>query len=212
MVAFGFAGLADVPAMEKQPVMGFGDDVSGDVFDQLALRLQRVFAAGGEAKAFGDTEYMGVHCHGGLLPNDRTDNIRRLASDTLERLQVFDVIGYFALIDFHQALCHLYQVFGFGAWVTDRFDVFEDFVRGGLCEGFGGGESFKEGRSDHIHPLVGALGGKHYRYQQFIGIAVVQFALSHRHVGFEPGEDIFIAFRGRHFEGASIRHFEVSVS
>ena len=63
--------------------MGLGDDGSGDVFDQLAFRLERVFAAGGEPEPFADAEDMGINRHGGLVPDDGADDIRGLTFATL---------------------------------------------------------------------------------------------------------------------------------
>lgn len=128
LVAFGFAGLADVAAVEEQPVMRFGDDGGGDVLDELAFCLKGIFAVRRESKAFADTKDMGIDCHCGLVPNDRTDHVRGLTTDSLERLQVIDVIGNDAVVCFHQPLRHLYQVFRFGTGITDGLDVFKDFV------------------------------------------------------------------------------------
>ena len=126
--ALGFAGLADVTAMQEKPMMGFGDDGSRDVLDELAFCLKGIFAVRRESKAFADTKDMSIDCHCGLVPNDRTDHVRGLTTDSLERLQVIDVIGNDAVVCFHQPLRHLYQMFRFGTGITDGLDVFEDFV------------------------------------------------------------------------------------
>ena len=52
LVAFGFAGLADVAAVKEKPVMRFGDDGRRNVFDEGFLRLQRVLAVGGQTESF----------------------------------------------------------------------------------------------------------------------------------------------------------------
>ena len=86
----------------------FGDNVLGNVLDELAFCLQWVFAAGSQAEAFTHAEDMGVHRHGGLVPNDGTDYIRGLAANALQRLQIVDIVGNNASIYLCQALRHLY--------------------------------------------------------------------------------------------------------
>ena len=129
--AFGFAGLADVTAMQEKPMMGFGDDGSRDVLDELAFGLKRILTVGRETETFADTEDMGIDRHSGLIPNDRTNDVSGLATDTLQRLQVFDVIGNDAVVGRDQTLRHLNQVFGFRSRITDGFDVFKDLVCSG---------------------------------------------------------------------------------
>ena len=139
--------------------MGFGNDVRGDVFDQLAFRLERVAAIGGQAKTFADAEDVCVHCHGRLVPDDGANDIRGLASDALQRLQVVDVIGYLAVIGCNEALRHLDQVFGFGTGITDRFDVFEHLIVCRCGQGFRCRVGGEESRRDHVHALVRTLCG-----------------------------------------------------
>ena len=74
--------------------MGFGNDVGRDVFDQLTLCLERILAVGGQTEPFADPKNMRVYRHGGLIPDDRTDYVRRFASDALEGLKIIDVIGH----------------------------------------------------------------------------------------------------------------------
>ena len=93
--------------------MGFGNDVGRDVFDQLTLCLERVLAVGGQTESFADTEDVRVHRHGGLIPDDRADYVRRFASNALKGLKVIDVIGHEAVEGRDETLCHLNEVFGF---------------------------------------------------------------------------------------------------
>ena len=99
--------------MQEKPMMGFGDDGSRDVLDELAFGLKRILAVGREAETFADTEYMGIDRHSGLIPNDRADYVRRFASNALEGLEIIDVIGHDAVEGGDETLCHLNEVFGF---------------------------------------------------------------------------------------------------
>ena len=113
-------------------MMGFGDDVGGDVLDELAFCLEGILAVGGQSESFGDAEDMGVHRHGRLVPDDCADDVGGLSSDTLEGLQVIYVIGDDAVVGGDEALRHLDQMFRLRARITDGFDVSEDLV-GGSC-------------------------------------------------------------------------------
>ena len=180
-------------------MMGFGDDVGGDVLDELAFCLEGILAVGGQAESFGDAEDMGVHCHSGLVPDDGADDVGGLASDALKGLEVIDVIGDDAVVGGGEALRHLNQMFGFGTGITDGFDVFEDLIGGSCCQGFGGRVCGKEGRGDHVNALVGALGGEHDGNEALEGVGEMEFALCDRHVGLEPSENTMESFFCRHF-------------
>ena len=73
-----------------------GNDVFGNIFHQCFLCLQRVLAVRGQPESFGDAEDMCVHGHGWLVPDHRTHHIRGLATHSLQRLQVLDVIRHIA--------------------------------------------------------------------------------------------------------------------
>ena len=113
LVAFGFAGLADVAAVKEKPVMRFWDDGRRNVFDEGFLRLQRVLAVGGEAESFADAEEMRIHGHCRLIPDDCTDHIRSFASYALERLQIVDIIRHLFVVDGYKTLRHQHQMFRF---------------------------------------------------------------------------------------------------
>ena len=113
-------------------MMGLGNNGRRDVCDELTFCLERILAVGGQTEPFGDTEDMGIDRHGRLVPNDGTDDVRCFASDTLEGLEVVDVIGHDAVVNRDKTLRHLNQMFCFGARIANRFDVFEDLV-GGSC-------------------------------------------------------------------------------
>ena len=141
---------------------------------------------------------MCVHGHGRLVPDHRTHHIRGLATHSLQRLQVLDVIRHDTVIHFHQALRHCYQVFRFRTRITDRLYVFEHFITRGLRQVFRRGVGFKERRGHHVHPFVRTLRREHHRHQTLVRRSKNEFALSYRHVGLEPREDIFIAFSYQH--------------
>ncbi len=85
--------------------MRLGDDIRRDVLDEGFLRLERVLAVGGEPESFADTEDMGIHRHGGLVPYDRAHYIRCLPTDPLQGLQVIDIVGNDAVV--YLSLIHI---------------------------------------------------------------------------------------------------------
>ena len=50
----------------------------------------------------------------------------------------------------------------------------------------------KKGRSDEVHPFVGALGAEDDRYQQFERVAIVQFRFGYGHGFFKIGNDFVV--------------------
>lgn len=179
--------------------MGFGDDLCGDVSDELFLGLERVLAVRGQTEAFADAEDMRINRHRRLVPDDGAHDVRGLSSYALERLQFLNRVRHFAVIDLRQALRHLNEVFGFGAGVTDRLDVFEDLVRRGCGEGFRRGVGGKKSRRDHVHPFVGALRREHYRHQALERVGKMQLALRYRHVRLKPRENMLESISCFHF-------------
>ena len=111
--------------------MRLGDDIRRDVLDEGFLRLERVLAVGGEPESFADTEDMGIHRHGGLVPDDRTDDVGGFASDPLQGLQVIDIIGNDAVVYLDESLRHLHEMLCFRAGITDGLDVLKHLIGGG---------------------------------------------------------------------------------
>ena len=173
--------------------MGFRDDISGDVFDKLLFCLEGVLGVCSESESFADAEDMGVDRHGGLVPNDRTDDVGGLASDTLECLEVIDVIGYDAVVGGDESLRHGDEVLCFGTGVTDRMYVFEHFVGCSGGKGVGCGVGGKEGRGNHVHALVRTLGGEHDCHEALEWRMEDQFAFCYGHVGCKPSDDVLKA-------------------
>lgn len=193
LVAERFAGLADIASVEQEPVVRLGNEVLGDVTDELPFGLERVLAMGGEAEPFAHAEDMRVHGHGGLIIDDGTDHIGSLASHALQRLQLFNGVGHLAVIDLDEALRHSHQVFRFGAGITDGLNIREDLIGGGPGQGFRRRVGGKESRRYHVYPLVRTLRREHDRHEALEGVCEMQLTLRNRHVGLEPGQYVLKA-------------------
>ena len=176
----------------------FGNNGFRDIFDERFFGLQRVLAVRRQTQPFAYPENMRIHRHGGLIPNHRTYHVRRLATDSLQRLQVLDIVRYDAVIDLYQPLRHLYQVLRFRARITDGLYVFEHLIACGFCHCFRRRVGGKEGRRHHVHPLVRTLRGKHNGHKALERIDEYQLTFRYRHVGFKPRQYMFKPLFGRH--------------
>ena len=133
-------------------MVGDGTLLHGDMALEVGLDFVRGLP-GGQAKAVGYAEHVGVH-------------------------------GYYGLAD--QFPGHVYEVAGLAVGVG-----YGAYQRQHVLEG-GGGKClrvrvpFEEGGSDHVHPLVGALGREDDRDYQLVSVPEVQLGLHGGAVGGEP--------------------------
>ena len=104
MGAVGFAGLADVAAVEDEPVVGDGKFVLGDVLDEFALGLEGGFAVVGKSDAVGDTEDVCVYGKGGFVEDYGGDDVGGFASYAGERYKFLHRVGDLALVFVQEAL------------------------------------------------------------------------------------------------------------
>lgn len=195
--ASGGASGADVTTMKDEPVVRAAEERARDVPGEDLLGLEGSFGVGGEADPFGDAEDVGVDGHGGFVVDDGEDDVGGFAADALQGLEGFNGVGDAAAVCLFEAAGHGDEVAGFGAGVGDGADVFEDLVFGGGGEVGGGGIAVEEGRGHEVDPFVGALGGEDHGDEEFVGGAVVEFALDVGHVFGEPADDALVSL----FEG-----------
>ena len=86
----GAAGFTHITTMQDQPVVCIEQVSLRYVFEQFAFNDQRCFSQR-KPGPVGNTEYMGVHCHGGLTESRVENHVRGFTSDTgqgLKRLPV----------------------------------------------------------------------------------------------------------------------------
>src|SRR5690606_16915735 len=93
--AFGLARLADIAAVQDQPVMGMEHESRRHLLLQSLFHFERGLA-GGEAGAVADAEEMGIHRGGGLLEPDIDHHIGGLAADAGQGCERLAILGHFA--------------------------------------------------------------------------------------------------------------------
>ena len=190
----GFAGLADVAAVEDEPVVGDGEFVLGDVLDEFALGLEGGFAVVGKSDAVGDTEDVGVDGKGGFVEDYGGDDVGGFASYARELLQLVDVGGNVASELFDEGAGHGGEVLAFVVGIGNGVDVGKEVVGGGLCHGLGVGVGLEECGGGHVDAFVGALGRENDRYKELEGVFVVQLGLGGGHGFFEPCYSLLVSF------------------
>ncbi len=184
--AFGLAGGADVAPVEDEPVVGGGEDGGGDVPDEFLLGFDGGFGIADEPDAVCDAEDVGVHRHGGLVERHGHHHVRRLAPHAGESLQQVHVLGDDAAELFGELDRHGMEVARLVVGVGYGFNQFVNLLHRACRHGGGGGETVEDGGGGHVHALVGALGGKDDRHQEFIGVGVMELRFGKPHVFGEP--------------------------
>ena len=189
----GLACLADIAAMEDEPMVRGGNLLGRDMLDELTLGLEGCFRVVRQADAVGDAEHMGVDRHGGLVEDDGGDDVGGLASHTREPLEVVDIAGHYAAEVAQEPLRHTHQVAALVVGIGYRLDILKNVITAGSSHRFGVGVGAKERRRHHVDTLVGALGRENDGYQQLEGSLVVQLGLRHGHRLLEPGNHLVVS-------------------
>ena len=137
---------------------------------------------------------MGVYRHGGTAECHSHDHVGSLAPDAGEGLEVVHVVRHDATEVCHEFHCHGVEMLRLAVGIGNGLDEGADFVHGAGCQRSGVGEAGEKGGRSHIHPLVGALGGKHDRHEEFVGGIVVQFSVDGAYMFGKPGKDVLESF------------------
>ena len=177
LIAFGFAGDADLAAVVDDLVGEIDPAVLGDNLHQFLLHFLGCVAFG-EAKAMGDAEDVGIDNHAlGFLEAHSENHIRSLPRRARDGDQLGQGLRDLALeIRNDLAGCALN---GFCLVVVEAGGADKSFEFGQcrLRHGCGGGEPLEQCRRDNVDANVSALGRENCGYQQFPGRAVVEGAL-----------------------------------
>ena len=144
--------------MQDKPVVRLGNEVLGDILDEGELRLERCLGIGRQPDAVGYTEDVCIDCHRRAVIDDRSDYVGCLAPDTWELHQLLALLRDFSLIVSDEALSHSYKVTSLSAGIANAPYELKDVVHLSSCHNFGCRILAEEAWSDHIHPLVRALG------------------------------------------------------
>ena len=101
-VALWFAGDADIAAVEDEPMVGYGEQLLGEALLQLTLSGQGGLGICLEANAVGHTEAVSIYGHHLPAPQYCPNDICRLATYALQRLQLLRVARHLSaeLLDY----------------------------------------------------------------------------------------------------------------
>ena len=120
--AFGASGLADVAAMQNQPVVCVQKILRGYAFQELLFHLDRILSFCKPCDV-ADSEDVGINCHGGLSKGDVQYDIGSFAANTWEFFKLLARPGDLAMVLGGENLCRLHEVQGLGLVQTNRFNV-----------------------------------------------------------------------------------------
>lgn len=175
-------------------MVGIGKNAGRDVFHQLFFNFKRGFGMIGQSDAVCDTEDMGVHRHGRTPESDSHDHVGSLTPYTGKFLKLLHIIGHDTSEISHEFHRHAMKVFRFIIGIRNGFNILMYFLNCRSRHGFRVRETLKQGGSDHIHPLVRALGRKNHCHQEFIRTMVVQFSIDVANIIRKPCQDAIISF------------------
>ncbi len=162
----GFACLADIAAVQQQPVMRVEQVLRGNDLEQAVLDCARCVAAG-KAQAVRDAEDVRVHGHRGQTEGTVEHDVRRLASHARQFLEGLPIRGHAAAMALDQQPARGEDVLHLARIEADRLHVGRQPVsaqREDLLRRVGDREQFA--RRD-VHALVGGLRREDHRDQQF---------------------------------------------
>ena len=183
LLAMGFAGSANVSAVEQQPVVGAGDILGRNVTGQCQLYLVGgVVARRDQSHAVGHTEDMGVDGERRLAEGHALDDVGGLTAYAGQFQQLVHVGRHLATVLFHQYTSHLHQMVGLGIGIGHAADICQQVF--GLCRGHGLGVRVveKQLRGDLIDTLVGTLCTKDDGHEQLEHTAELQFRVHLGHL------------------------------
>jgi len=196
-VAFGLAGITDLPAVMDQLMRESNPAVLRENPHQVLLNFFCGFALG-EAEAAGDAEDVGVDYHTfSFAEADSENDIGGLAGSAGDGDQLGESLWDFAVEFLEDFTGCALDGFGLVAEETGGADEFFEFWKRRFRHCGRVREAAKEFRGHHVDADVGALGGEDGGDQQFPGRAMREGALDVG-VGFVEGfEDCGNAIGGK---------------
>ena len=177
--AFGSPRLADIAAVQDQPVMGMDAERRGRRLVQLEFDRQHRLALG-QPGAVADAEDMRVDREG-LLPEGGVEHhIGGLAPDPRQALERGAILGHFAAIVVDQHLRQRDDVLGLGVEQADRLDVLFQPLFAQLQHLLRRIDLGEQGAGRLVDADIGRLRRQRDRDDQRIGVAIFQLGLGMR--------------------------------
>ncbi len=204
MPALRFARLADITAMQDQPVMRIVLEGLRRKFFQSGFDGTDILA-GCEPSPVCHTENMRIDCNYGLAERCIQDHVGGFTAYARQAFERFALVWNLAAISLEQDTAGRNHVFRLDAKKTNGFDVLdntgfaerEDLLR---CIGYG-----KHAPRGFVHRNIGGLGRQHHGDEQFEWASVFELGCGmwvEALQGFEEGEAfvrihaVALVFRG----------------
>lgn len=125
-MTFGASSFADITAVKNEPMMGFGENIFGDIFYQSPFRGKRGSGISGQSYAVADPKNVSVNGHSPFVPDNTEHNICSLSSDTGEFHQVVNVGGELTIEFFNNHFGGIQKMSRFIVGKGDAFYIFID--------------------------------------------------------------------------------------
>lgn len=160
-------------------MVGMEQEAFWDLFFESLFYRQRRFA-GRKAGAIADAKEVGVDGNGRLLEPDVQDHIGGLTADAGQGFERLAIPRHLAAMLVDENLGKSENVPGLAPIEADGLDEFGDLFHAQSHHGGGRGGQFEKALGGLIDAGIGCLGGKHHRYQQGIGVDIIELTLGLR--------------------------------
>jgi hypothetical protein len=190
LFAAGFAGEADLAAVENEEMGEEGPVVLGDDFHQVLFDFDGIGVCG-EVEALGEASDVGIDDDADILVEGVSqDDIGGFSTDAAEGGEFLHGLGDLAVVFLDDVGGGGADGGGFAAEEAGGLDDFFDVGLGGFGECFGGRVFFEEDGSNHIDAHIGALGGEDGGDEEFVSIAMIERAVGVGIKALEFGENL----------------------
>ena len=173
---FGFAGIADGPAVHDEPMAQVAALFGRDDLPQCHFHLLRFFDAVHQTDLIAQADAVGVRYDGRLAEHIAHDKVRALPAHAGQRQQLFKGGGHLAVVPVTQHPHTGRDIPRLAAAQPARLDDGFDVLRFGSGQRRHIGVLCKQVLHDDVHPRVGALCSQPHADQQLPGVVVVQCA------------------------------------
>ena len=158
VTTFRLPCLADIPAVQYQPMMSLGCDFSGDMSHEGFLRSQRGLGIICQTDPVADAKHMGIDCHRRLVPYYSKHDIGCFTPYSRKLHKIVNIGGH---LPSELLLKHFRRPDKMTCLVVGKrhtADIRKDLLFCGSRQRRRIRIGFKQRGRDHIHPFVCTLG------------------------------------------------------
>ena len=160
-----------------------------DMRRKLLFGLQGRLGIPGQSESARYAENMRIHCHHLPVKHHRTDHVGCLPSHAGKFLELLHTVRNHSSEIVHEFPSHRRKVLRLVVRVGYALDIRKYLLRRGFGHRLRSRKTFKQGRSSHVHPLVGTLCRQDGSNQKFICGTVMQLGLRDGHIFGKPSDN-----------------------